>query len=91
MLAKPLLTVVTTALLLLHTQPISDLAEGAAERVRSESALDGLRFQLVADAGGGIRVLFLITVLSVLKRRGMTPCGQRRMCELRTALARKAP
>lgn len=89
-LAKLLLTVVATALLLLHTQPIGYLAEVAAERVPSERALDGLRFQLVADAGGGILVLLMITALSVFKPRGMTPYGQRRIRERRMNPARKA-
>lgn len=84
-LAKLLLTVVATALLLLHSQPISYLAEVATDGVPTDSALDGLRFQLVADAGGGLLVLLLITAISVYKPRGLTPYGQRKRRERRRA------
>ena len=87
-IAKLLLTSVATGVLLLHTQPISYLADVAANRVPG-SGLTELKVQLVVDAAGGILVLFLVTAISVFKPRGMTPYGQRKQRERRTGLARR--
>jgi len=83
-LAKLLLTVLATAVLLLHTQPISYVARVAAETTLSSADLRRLRIQLVADAGAALLVLLVTTTLSVYKPRGMTPYGRRKQHEQRT-------
>ncbi|MBA2455119.1 MAG: hypothetical protein H0V48_01050 [Nocardioidaceae bacterium] len=82
--AKLLLTVLATAILLVHTQPISYVARVAAETTLSSADLRGLRIQLVADAGAALLVLLVTTTLSVYKPRGMTPYGRRKQHEQRT-------
>jgi hypothetical protein len=77
-LFKLLLTILATIVLLLNMQTVSFLAGVAAE---TESVgLGGLRGELV-HAGGGLLVLFVITILSVYKPRGMTPYGRRKQHE----------
>lgn len=82
-LAKLLLTVLATAVLLLHTQPISYVAGVAAETPLSSGDLRRLRVQLVADAGAALLVLLVATALAVYKPRGMTPYGRRKQHERR--------
>jgi hypothetical protein len=82
-LAKLVLTLVATLLLLLHTQPIGYVAGVAAETTLSGGDLRGLRIQLVADAGAALLVLLVATALSVYKPRGMTRYGWRKQRELR--------
>jgi hypothetical protein len=77
-LVKLLLTIVATIILLLHTQPISYMANVVAETTLSNTDLRGLRIQLVADAGAALLVLLVITTLSVYKPRGRTRYGQRK-------------
>ena len=84
-LIKLLMTVLATALLLVHMQPTSYMARVAAERVLSGSDLRGLRIQLAADAGAAVVVLLVATALSVYKPRGLTPYGWRKQREERTA------
>jgi hypothetical protein len=86
-LAKLLLTILATIILLLHTQPISYLAGVAAEMTLSSADLRGLRIQLVADAGAALLVLLITTTLSVYKPRGMTRYGWRKQHEQRTVVA----
>jgi hypothetical protein len=76
--AKLFLTVLATAVLLIHTAPIGELAQRAAAGTLLEAAARSSRVQLVADAGGALLVLLLATVLSVYKPRGMTRYGWRR-------------
>jgi hypothetical protein len=71
-LAKLLLTVPATILLLIHVQPVSYAAGAAAVRILSSADLAGLRLQLLAYAGTALLVLLVATVLSVYKPRGMT-------------------
>jgi hypothetical protein len=71
------LTVVATALLLLHRQPIGHLGAVAAGDGQFGSPLDGLRVQLVADAAAALVVLFGATALAVYKPRGVTRFGRR--------------
>lgn len=82
-LAKLVLTLLATLLLLLHTQPIGYVAAVAAETTLSGGDLRGLRIQLVADAGAALLVLLVTTALSVYKPRGMTRYGWRKQRELR--------
>jgi hypothetical protein len=75
-LVKLVLTVVATALLLLHTQPIGHLGAVAATGDPFAADADGLRIQLVVDAAAALVVLIGATVLAVVKPRGMTRFGQ---------------
>jgi len=76
-LAKLLLTVVATIVLLLKLEPISYMAGVAAETTLSSADLREMRMSLVAHAGGGLLVLLVNTVLGVYKPRGITPYGRR--------------
>ena len=80
-LAKLLLTVVATLLLLVHTRPIDLMANAAAEATFSISDLHRLRVQLVADAAAALLVLIVTTTLSVYKPWGLTPYGRRQHLE----------
>jgi hypothetical protein len=72
-LAKFLITVLATILLLAHMQPVGHLARVVAETTLARGELAGLRVQLVADAGAASLALLVATALSVYKPRGMTP------------------
>lgn len=69
---KLLLTVLSTVILLVHTQPIRYLAEVAAETTLLSADHHDLRIQLIADAGAALVVLLVATVLAVYKPRGTT-------------------
>lgn len=75
-LAKLLITILATILLLVHLQPIGHLAGVVAETTLARGELAGLRLQLVADAGAAVVALLVATALSVYKPRGMTPYGK---------------
>ena len=77
-LAKLLLTIVSTIILLLHTKPIGYIAGVAAETSLSSTDLGKLRLQLVADAGAALLVLLVNATLGVYKPRGMTRYGRRK-------------
>ncbi|MBA2563864.1 MAG: hypothetical protein H0V09_00370 [Gemmatimonadetes bacterium] len=83
-LAKLLITVVATIVLLLHMQPVSRMAGIVAETTLSSADLRGLRIQLVADAGAALLALLVTTTLSVYKPRGMTGYGRRMPREQRS-------
>jgi hypothetical protein len=76
-LLKLLMTVVATAVLLLHTNPIHDAATIVVE-TSSTADLGNLKIQLVADAAAALFVLLVATALSVYKPRGMTGYGWRK-------------
>jgi hypothetical protein len=78
---KLLLTVIATAVLLLHAQPIDRVAAAAAVMPLSGRDLWQLRVQLVGDASAALFVLFVTTTLSVYKPWGMTPYGLRKQFE----------
>lgn len=80
-LVKLLLTLLATAFLVLHMQPISFMAEAAADGAVTGSALLGLRQQLVADAAAALVVLLVNTGLSVFKPQGLTRYGWRKQQE----------
>lgn len=79
--AKLLLTVLATLVLLQHTQPIGVLAVAAAKATLGGAGLYGLRVQMVVDAGAALLVLVLTTVLGVYKPRGTTRYGWRKQRE----------
>lgn len=74
-IAKLLLTIVATVVLLLHMQPISYLANVALEGTIADGELRGLRIQLLADAGAALLVLLTNITLSVYKPWGRTSYG----------------
>ncbi|MFF0051685.1 hypothetical protein [Streptomyces sp. NPDC005498] len=76
-LAKLVLTVVATFLLLLHMQVADHVADAAARTLLSGSDLDGMRVQLVFDAAAAVVVLLTTTALSIYKPRGITRYGWR--------------
>ena len=77
-LVKLLVTAAAIVVLLLQLEPIGFLARAAAEATLSSGELRSARLSLVVHAGGGLIVLFVPTVLSIYKPRGMTPYGQRK-------------
>ncbi|WP_434594090.1 hypothetical protein [Streptomyces sp. A5-4] len=77
-LAKLLLTLFATTILLVETQTISSLAETAASGADPRE-LPGSLFHSI----GGLVVLLVITSLSVFKPRGLTRYGWRKQQEQR--------
>lgn len=83
-LAKLLITVVATAVLLLYTQALGDLAGVAAKPTLSGADLDALRTpSVVLHAGLALLLLVTATALAVYKPRGITRYGRRRQRERR--------
>lgn len=82
-LAKLLITAVSTFLLLTHMQGISYMADVAGQMALGSGDLRGLRVQLAADAAAAIGALLVTTLLSVYKPRGLTPYGWRKQREQR--------
>jgi len=80
-LIKLVITVLATIVLLVHMQPISGLADMAAETTLADSDLGALRIQVMVQAGAALLVLLLATALSVYKPRGVTRYGWRRQQE----------
>ena len=80
-LAKLLLTVLATVVLLLKLGPISYLAGVAAETTLFSANLTGLRISLMAHAGGGLLVLLAVVTLAVYKPQGLTRYGVRKQRE----------
>lgn len=82
-LIKFVLTILATATLILHLQPIGYIAGAVSEATLFHAELRGVQIQLVAIAIGALVVLFVATTLSVYKPRGMTRYGQRKQREER--------
>ncbi len=74
-LAKLLITVGASGLLLLHMQVVNTVAEAARAGTLSLDHLRDPRVQLVADAGAASVVLMIAIVLSVFKPAGLTSTG----------------
>jgi hypothetical protein len=74
---KLVLTLLATAVLMVHTRPIGEMAEIAARMGLSPTEHRGMRIQLVFDAGAALVVLVVATVLAVYKPRGLTRHGKR--------------
>lgn len=76
--AKLLMNVVATAILLLYTRTLGNLAD-MAETTRPGDDSSGLRDPSpLLHAGGALLLLVLATALAVYKPRGLTPYGWRR-------------
>jgi hypothetical protein len=81
-LAKLLINVFATIVLLLYTQTLSSLADVAAETPLPRDDLGVLRSPSpVLHAGAALLLLLVATTLAVYKPRGMTPYGQRKQQE----------
>ena len=80
-LAKLLLTLLVTIVLLLQLGPISYLADVAAETILSSADLRAARLSLVVHAGGGLLALLVPVALSLYKPQGMTRYGWRKQHE----------
>jgi hypothetical protein len=80
-LAKFLITIPASVVMLLHMQPIGRIAGVAADSTLSSADLRGLRTQLVANAGAALLVLLVATTLSVYKPPGRTRYGRRKQDE----------
>jgi hypothetical protein len=82
--AKLVLTLLATGVLLVHTQPIGLLAHAAAQATLGAD-LRSVRIQLLVDAAAALFVLLVATVLAVYKPRGMTRYGWRKQHKSRAA------
>lgn len=83
---KLAITVISTIIFLIHTQPIHLLATAAATMV-FDANLRRMQIQMVVAAGAAVVVLVVLTALSVYKPRGLTPYGWRKQYQQRTASA----
>ena len=84
-IAKAVITVPCTLLLLLHLQVIRAIGAAAADTSMSVHASRALGVQLTVDAGAALVVLIVATGFSVFKPRGLTRYGQRKLREERAA------
>ena len=82
-LAKLLITILSTIIMQLHMQPISILAGAAAKTTLLSADLHELRIQMVVASGAALLALLVATALAVYKPRGMTPYGWRKQYEER--------
>jgi hypothetical protein len=80
-LAKLVITIPSTVILLTHTRAIQYMALAAAEFPIAPGDLRELRVQLAVTAAAAIIALLVTTGLSVLKPRGLTPYGWRKQRE----------
>jgi hypothetical protein len=80
-LAKLVITIPSTVILLTHTRAIQYMALAAAEFPIAPGDLRELRIQLAVTAAAAIIALLVTTGLSVLKPRGLTPYGWRKQRE----------
>lgn len=71
-LAKLLITVGASILLMLHMQVVSSIALAASDASMPASHLQGPKMQVVADAGAAVVVLLIAVGLSVYKPSGRT-------------------
>jgi hypothetical protein len=77
--SKLLITIGASALLLLHMQVMSTVAQAAAAGTLTGSHLRDPRMQLVGDAAAATFVLIIAIGLSVFKPRGRTSLGEETM------------
>lgn len=83
-LAKLLINILSTLILLVHMQPISYLSRVAAAGTWSNADL-GLQIEMVvASSGAALLALLVATGLAVYKPCGMTPHGWRKQYEERS-------
>lgn len=68
-------------LLLVHLQPVTAMADMSLATDLGPSDMNGMRIQLVFDAGAAVLALFITSVLSVYKPRGLTRHGQKALAK----------
>jgi hypothetical protein len=71
-IAKLLITVGASLLLMLHMRVVSSIALAASSDAASSSHLQGPKMQVVADAGAAVIVLLIAVGLSIYKPPGRT-------------------
>jgi len=86
-LAKLLITILATLILLVHTQPVDLLVSAAAKATVLSVHLHGAQLQMVVASGGALVVLLVVAALSYYKPRGMTRYGWRKQQELNKDIA----
>ena len=84
-IAKLVITVLSTLILLIHIQPINYLSTQAAQEALS-SADHQAQIQMIVASGAALVALLIATGLGVYKPKGMTPYGWRKQYEERTSL-----
>ncbi len=77
--AKLLLTVFATAILLLKLAPISDLSEAARAPIFNHATLLDLKMSMTVHAVGGLVILLVAIVLAIYKPAGLTPFARWRL------------
>jgi hypothetical protein len=82
-LAKLLITILSTIIMQVHMQPISLLAGAASKTTVFSADLHGLQVQMVLASAAALLALLVATVLAVYKPRGMTAYGWRKQHEQR--------
>lgn len=82
-LAKLMVTVIVTIVLLLQLELIGYLADAAAAPTWSAADVRGPRMSPVLHAAGGLLALLVPVALSLYKPRGLTPYGWRKQHERR--------
>jgi hypothetical protein len=81
-IAKLLINLLATVVLLLYMQTLGDLADIAAQATLSSRDLDGLRSPSpVLHASAALVLLLVATILAVYKPRGRTRYGRRKQHE----------
>jgi hypothetical protein len=71
-IAKLLITVGASILLIVHMQVVNSIALAASDRSTAMSHLQGPKMQVVADAGAAVVVLLIAVLLSIYKPAGRT-------------------
>ena len=82
-LIKLLITVAATVILMVHTVPVSRIADIAVAVDLTSGDLFGARVQLIVASGAAVLALLATTALSIYKPRGLTRHGWGRQYELR--------
>ncbi|MBT2515484.1 DUF2269 domain-containing protein [Arthrobacter sp. ISL-30] len=78
-LAKLVINIIATSILLMYMQTVANLAATAGERHQAQTAHEALQsWSPVIHASGALVLLILAVLLSIYKPRGMTRFGQRK-------------
>jgi hypothetical protein len=85
--AKLLITLLSTIILMVHLQPINTLAAAAVQTSVLSADLRQMQVQMVIASAAALLALLVATALAVYKPRGMTPYGWRKHYEQRTGSA----